>query len=614
MDGIVYMDRIRNYMIKHEKLVGFLVGWIIIFADLLICNQQTAYCDSNGYDLMSNYFKNNGLFHFWIEERNEYTEYFSIRGYAWPFILAVCKVLGFGTRIGYWMFYAVFLASGLAYAMPEFISGLFQKKISIPGRIAAVILSVCFWNGLMKYPLSDIPSVVTVSWGLMLLTKIKKERRLYHNAAAAVLAGGFLGISYYVRSGCMPVIMLSVLIIFLYKCRKEILKKFVLILALCLGVAVAAVPQIMINQSFNNRMSYKVPIFFNTGIAGMEYYYGFQMLRYEVNLSDIHPESAMVSYDSVIDNILAVEDIAQEDVTLKTIFKLGIKYPLEFLGLYTAKFVNSIDPRYGNEIYNFDLNSDQYLVLICNYFLWFMGAIGLGVELSKGNGTSIQWTNTKKFFCNYFIYILAFIAPALVHLAGTHIEARYFYPCYVLLYAYLSILCPWRDVWVFVKQRFVAVMIVCLAVFGCLNSIWNFTFENFHYAQLLMEDSFRCEVVSREEFTQENTGGLSIEYDIWSMEQKNNTYISLSGYVIALNKKSGDSRLTLVLSSDSRQYLHDINLTSNPYMEDPYIESKYSINKELVGMDEGIYQIGFLLKNGTETGVVFTGKEIQITK
>lgn len=614
MDGIVYMDRIRNYMIKHEKLVGFLVGWVIIFADLLICNQQTAYCDSNSYDLMSNYFKNNGLFHFWIEARNEYTEYFSIRGYAWPFILAACKVLGFGTQIGYWMLYAVFLASGLAYAMPEFISELFQKKIPISGRTVAVILSVCFWNGLIKYPLSDIPSVVTVSWGLMLLTKIKKERRLYHNAAAALLAGGFLGISYYIRSGCMPVIMLSVLIIFLYKCRKEILKKFVLILALCLGVAVAAVPQIMINQSFNNRLSYKVPIFFNTGIAGIEYYSGFQKLRYEVDISGILPETAMISYDSVIDNILAVEDIAKEDVTLKTILKLCVKYPFEFLGLYAAKFANNIDPRYGNDIYVTDLNSHQYLIMICNYFLWFIGVLGLGVELNRGIGNFAQPANTKKFFCNYFIYILAFIVPAFVHLAGTHTEARYFYPCYVLLYAYLGILCPWRDLQTFVMQRFVAVMIMCLAVFGCLNSIWNFTFENFNYAQLLMEDSFRGENVSREEFIQENTGGLNIEYDIWSMEQKNNTYISLSGYVIALNKESDDSRLTLVLSSDSRQYLCDINLTANPYMEDPYIESKYSINKELVGLDEGKYQIGFLLKNGTETGIVITGQKIWITK
>lgn len=608
------MDSIRNYIIKHDKLVGFLVGWIIIFADLLVCDNQVAYCDSNSYDLMSDYFKNNGLFHFWIETRNEYTEYFSIRGYAWPFVLAACKVLGFGTQIGYWLFYAVFLASGLAYALPELISELFQKRIYIPGRIAAVILSVCFWNGLIKYPLSDMPSVVTVSWGLMLLTKIKKERQLYYNAAVAVLAGIFLGASYYIRSGCMPVIILSVWIIFLYKCKKEILKKFILLFALCLGVAIAVIPQIVINQSFNHRLSYQVPIFFNTGIAGMEYYYGFQELRYEVNLSDIHPEAAMISYDSVIDNILAVEDIAQEDVTLKTIFKLGVKFPLEFLGLYAAKFANSIDPRYGNDIYITDLNSQQYLIMICNYFLWFIGILGLGAELNRGTGAFVQWANTKKFFCNYFIYILAFIVPALVHLAGTHTEARYFYPCYVLLYAFLGTLCPWRDVWVFAKQRFVAVMIVCLAVFGCLNSIWNFTFENFHYAQLLMEDSFRCEDVSREEFVQENTGGLTIEYDIWSMEQKDNTYISLSGYVIALNKKSDDSRLTLVLSSDSRQYLYDINLTSNPYMEDPYIKSKYSINKELVGLNEGKYQIGFLLKNGTEAGIVFTGKEIQITK
>lgn len=608
------MENLIGFIKKHEKSIGFLLGWGILFIDLLVCNTREAYFDSGSYGLMADYFKNNGLISFWITERNEYTELFSIRGYAWPFILAVCKVLGMGTLVGCWLFHAAFLAGGLAFSLPEFISGLFSKRIGIFARILPVLFSVFFWNGLIKYPLTDIPSVVTVSWGLMLLTRMEEGRNVRDNAVIALFAGIFLGVSYYIRSGCLPAVAFAVLIIFLYKGKKKYLKKFIFILSMCIGVSIAAVPQVLINQSFNQKLSYKVPLFFNTDIAGMEYYYGFKELRYETNLSEKYPEIVMVSYDSVIDHILAKEDVAKEDVTLETILKLGVKYPLEFLGLYTAKFVNSIDPRYGNEVYIKNLNSRQYLIMVWNYSLWFFGMMGLGVELNKGKGKTVQWTNMTKFMSGYFLYILSFIVPALIHLAGTHIEARYFYPCYVLLYTYLGMLCSWREMWQFVKQRFITVAIAYIVIFGCLNSIWNFTFENFHYAQLLMEDGFRYEDTSRKKFMQNYSDDLKIEYDIWSLEQKDQTYLKLSGYIFALNKESENSNLTLVLSSEDRQYMYDIHLFRNPNTKHPYEKSKFSINKELVCLEEGDYSICFLLKNGTNSGIVLTNRVIEIKK
>lgn len=105
-------------------------------------------------------------------------------------------------------------------------------------------------------------------------------------------------------------------------------------------------------------------------------------MRYETNISGIHPEITLISYNHVLDNILAVENIAVEDVGLLTILKLFIKYPLEFLGMYATKFANFLDPRYGRSLYVVNLNARQYGIMIANYLLWFLAFWGIAVQIS----------------------------------------------------------------------------------------------------------------------------------------------------------------------------------------------------------------------------------------
>lgn len=612
------MNLIRNFINKHYKVVVFLIGLSIIFLDLLICNKEVMYGDANGYDIMANYFKQQGLFHFsfHVDEGTVESTLFALRGYAWPFILTICKTLGMNTQIGYYFFYAVFIASGLVYAVPEFIEMLFKKNFHWFIRLIPTILTICFWNGLIIYPLSDVPAVITVTFGLIFLIKLLESKTFFLKLIFALLSGIFLGGSYYIRSGCKPVIVIAIIIIMTNKLKKEYLKKLLFIFVMCIGIIISTIPQILINISCNNIISYKVPIFITTKTDKTQYYDGFKALRYETNVSGIHPEIAMISYDSVIDNILAVENIAKEDVGLFTIIKLMIKYPMEFIGLYATKFGNYIDPRYGNELYITKLNSRQYFVMFLNYILWFLTFLSLGVELNVGvsNGDRSQLKNIRYFCQKYFLFIFAFILPALIHLLGTHVEARYFYPCYILMYVYLSMLCPWKKVGHFLKKRFITVFIVFIAFFGCLNAIWNFTFESFNYSQLLLEDDYQIENISINNLLQNNNGNLEINYDIWTLEIKNDMYLDMSGYIFALDKDSTKSIMTLVLSSENKQYMYDVNLSSNPYAEGLYKKSKFSIKKELAGLDAGDYQIGFILKNASESKLILSDKLIKIEK
>ncbi|TCL59355.1 hypothetical protein EDD76_10492 [Kineothrix alysoides] len=609
---------LKKLMRRNYKVIGFCIGTILIFADLLICNVRETYGDANGYSLMANYFKQEGLFNFYLNIPQDIIEkyLFSIRGYAWPFIMAVCKIFSMDTQIGYWFFAAIFMSSGLAYALPEVFEKLFEKKVSIFQRIIPIIITILFWNGLIIYPLSDIPSVVTVSWALMLLIKISSDKHVIINLITAVLCGVCLGVSYYIRSGCKPIVFLALAIVIVYKLKKQYVKKIGVIVAMLLGIGISAVPQIMLNISSNNVNSYEVPIFFTSGIEGLEYYSGIKDIRYETNITGIHPEVVMLSSSKLADNILAAEDIEGRDVKISTVLKLAVKYPLEFLGLYTTKFANYIDPRYGNEVYVKDLNSRQYLIMVSNFLLWLSMFLGLGIQINRDveNGGSSQFKNIKVFFQRYFLYIFAFILPALIHLAGTHVEARYFYPCYVILYMYLASECPWKEVWNLLKKKTVTIAIVSIALFGCVNSIWNFTFEDFNYSSLFFEHGYSLEKKDITTLIEENHDELNINYDVWSLEMTNGTHLKMSGYIVALEKDSSKSELKLALCSADKVYLYEINITDNMNEAEMYRNSKFSIDKELVGLDAGEYQMGLILENEGESKMILLNKTIVIQK
>lgn len=602
---------------KKEIILAIIVGVLITFIDLLLNGNKQYFGDAYGYDGLADYFIEHGIFNFNLpaQEHSVIESLLGIRAYGWPIIIAIFKVLSVGNKVLYKFWYSVFLTLGLCYALPELMQELFRKRIYWWQRILPLILTIIFWNGLLIFPLADIAAVITVSWGLLLLVKISENNKIRENILLSALCGLLLGISYYIRSGCKPIWFIAIIIIGCYKYKKQYIKKALLIVPLMIGVFISMIPQIQINKSYSGITSYEVPIFFTTNTANESYYHGFQWLRYETNVSGIQPEIVMIARDEVLDNILAAEDIATTDVDLKVIVKLFLKYPLEFLGMYASKFANFIDPRYGTEIYVTDLNSRQYVCMILNYLIWFMTCLGLGIAISnkEGSENKYQWNNLIIFIRKYFLYIVAFVCPALIHLAGTHVEARYFYPIYSLIYSYLAMICPWRNIINYVRRNCITVVIVGIAIFGCLNSIWNFTFERFNYSELLIEEDFSTETESLSEFLTDNQGNLVLQYDVWRMEVDDKKHLSMQGYILAENRDCDDNQMYIVFCSNDKQYMYKINLYNNPYMSDEqYSKSKYSVEKELANLEAGDYQIAFLLINKDDKNVVMTPYTVNI--
>lgn len=621
MNQIIDKIKKANTVInQHYKIYPILIGFIIIFIDLFINRNISFYGDAYGYDLMGDYIKNYLFDDFSgnLNVNNTEKILFGLRGYAWPLLLAVFKTMGMNTKIGYCLFLSLFFSTGLVYAVPEMIENIFNRKVGWFSRIVPLVLTMLFWNGLIIYPLSDVPAVITVAVGFLLLLIAQKSDRLSLQVFFSLLAGLFMGISYYIRSGCKYACFIAVLIVLfsdsVEKKGSDVKKRASILIMMLIGILISTIPQFLINFYCNGKISYEVPIFFTTTIQNQEYYNGFVNLRYETNVSGIHPEVVMISYDTLMDKLLAVENISKDDVTLTVILKLFLKYPFEFLGLYATKLATCLDPRYGNSVYVTDLNAKQYIIMVTNYLLWFVSSLGLFTWVKNKTSKVIK---VGKLYLNwirkYGLYVFAFIVPALIHLAGTHIEARYFYPCYILMYAFLSMLCPWKEVWKTMKEGLLSILICAVLIFAGLNSIWNFTFNQFHYAQLLYEAPYEIRDIN--ELQNISDDEMEVMYDVWSMELVNDSYLSMTGYIFAVNKDSSDSTFNLVLNSSEVTYVIDIDLTDNPYAGDDLTKkSKFTISKELIGLREGIYNIGFLIENNGESRLVWIEETIDIIK
>lgn len=137
-------------------VTGLLIAFLLVFFDLCIINNTSVYYDSWGYQAMSNYFTHNGLFSFWVEDGAMDGMGFDTRGYAWPWLIALFSKLSFGNIYVYRLLYALFVAGGISFALPEMISKLFDKQVGIIGRVLPMVFTMFFWNGLIIYPLTDI--------------------------------------------------------------------------------------------------------------------------------------------------------------------------------------------------------------------------------------------------------------------------------------------------------------------------------------------------------------------------------------------------------------------------------------------------------------------------
>lgn len=476
-----------SFLNKYRRRSSFIICFFILVAYYLVHDIRIFFHDSYGYWQLSTYFLNNGnLIDLKVPSIGSIDrELFSIRGYVWPYIISIIRKLSNDTFIGYWLGIATIYSLGISVLLGDIFESLFKISISWKRRSLVMIAIIYFWPGLLLYPLTDMPMVIFLTTAIFLTLKVSGIRSVKYNILCMLSIGFFLGIAYYTRPVTVPSIFIIIYIITHKKNWKYILAS---VLCISIGLTIIAIPQYIININFNNNATYKVPIAFMEpyGKVAMDnmFFEGATNSRYETVVSKDIKKDVEVARDNTAYNILKVEKYQPEKADIKTFLNILIKYPVEFLGIYTADFANAMDSRYG-EIYIQSLYSKRYLKIISNFILWFIFSIGIFYQLRNSNkeqvnynSQSIEIFNFKYFSYNYGLYILAFIIPSISQFAA-HVEPRYFILLHILVFCYVFWLCPIKEIYSYIKLYPISNGVLFIVLFGVCSSIWNLTLSNF---------------------------------------------------------------------------------------------------------------------------------------
>lgn len=621
------MRKFLNDICYNRKTLSYIIGFLMCFIFLSIFWTDSIYGDASGYSTMAEKFIESGLgnFRLQLEEGSSEAYQFSVRGYAWPWIIAFFKEISFQTKIGWWVVYSLFISFGFTFLLPEIFELLFNKRIKCFARIVPLALTLFIWPGLVIYTLSDIPSIIFMALGLYVVLLIcKRELHIYIRLILGILAGFWLGFSYYIRSGNIVSVILALLILCIYSCRKCFSKKLIVVIAFCLGVGISTLPQIAINVNCNHKFSYQVPVFFTSGIGAREYFYGVSLLRYETVISEAYPEIAARSWDGFAGTLLNSDNIPENQVDGRSLLNNILKYPVEYLGIFSAKFANFAESRFG-ELYiqNFKYRSNGKVVF--NFFLYFMSFFGIFYLLSnkKNNegkliGNSIELTNVIDFLKKDFLYILAFLAPSLMHIMGTHVESRYVFGMQWFLWQLLAGIIPWKELAIKIWNHILSYMILFIVLLGCCSAIWNFTLEQIPFYGYCLQKEPEKTFLSQEEFEKEYTERTEAQYEScvnsFSYEEGK---LSLFGYAFKMDRDASKTKYEMCFAKQGAQYYYPINTVhrndvAKAYENECYADSGIWFSYYLFDLMPGMYDVGIIVEEGGERCFIDLQYDIEI--
>lgn len=561
------------------------------------------YYDSNGYSLMADEFVHQGIFDFsFFVEKSEIKELFSMRGYAWPFIMAVFKVVGFKTKIGFIFCTSMFYSFGFCIALPDIIEFFYKKNVGFLGRVSVFMASFVFFPGLVKYPLSDVPALLLIVYGLYLFIKARMFEGFLRYLLFGI-SGLICGMAYYVRTGTIVSSALMVAVALLFS-HKHFFKRVICTICLIIGICVSALPQVILNYNINGKLSYEVPISFTTGITKLEYGNGVTWLRYFSNVSGTFPDLVVVSQDDLANDLLEQEGYINRTIGPKELIKTMIKYPNEFAGIFVTKLVNSMDTRFG-EVYIYDWYKKNWILGFLNILLWILGIFGLFYKIN-----SYKLSN-KSCELNYLIQeypkiglFMIIMAPGWFHVAGTHVEERYFYPCFVALWSFLFMASDFKALIKDLRHYFFRFAFVLALSWGICNSIWNYTMENIEHYQFFYQKHPSVKVSDNEIYVSSNESLGEIEGVVNGFKYDEATKeILMIGNCVCNSMADVKPDKRVVFVGNQYQYEYDIAETEkgflyNQTLDPRYLYSEFAFDLYLYDLAPDEYHIYIILDYG----------------
>ncbi|MBE5852048.1 MAG: hypothetical protein E7299_03705 [Lachnospiraceae bacterium] len=367
----------------------------------------------------------------------------TFRGYVLPTTISLFKFVFGGVR-GWRVLSSVCLAVCFSFSLPYLITGRGITKIAECIRVLlAYAVFLWIWGDFMQYPLSDFPAALCAFSGAAILRTIDLNSKSLKTLIKGVFAGVLLYAAYNTRAAYLyGVVFIIGLFVFLN--RKNIKQLLLVLIALVIGVFIIAIPQCMINKQYVGVFSPKVyteQLYgYSHDLQALQVYWGLIYPRYETyeGSTEQYPLIRVWFDDEIGNEIIRKEQLSIDNFSLKSVFKLILKYPMDMIGLYMRHMISLLTPAY-REIYITNMYTDKGILASISILIWIVSGIGI-MELFD-----------RKSLCNVF-WIFAVSVPALLQLFGAP-ELRFFIPLYLISYYYVFVEINYKELFLKLEGR-----------------------------------------------------------------------------------------------------------------------------------------------------------------
>ncbi len=360
------------------------------------------------------------------------------------------------------IFNALYISLFATVLIPLTIKRIFPNaKITFVKILFFCFLLFFFWRGFFHYPLSDF-----FSFSFLILSFYFLLSNKYYQL---ILSGVFLGIAVSIR----PIYIISFIPFILYLLlikskeidnKKTYLVKFFKILILIAFFYISSVPQVAVNYKKMKSLSPMVKTE-NSGYGKNLYLqqliWGLRYQKYETNVGNSYPSASVFFFDKTGNEIANKENVDLVSNYADFII-IALKYPVELIYIYTKHIFNAIDIKDSNPYLKI-VTGENYFFSIFNYSLFFVLII-LFYYIKNAIFENIK----SKIFVFFIIFPIILIIP-------TAIECRFFLPFFILMYAFISFLPNYTDLYKQLNKNSKIKIVLLYIAFICMCLMLSYT-------------------------------------------------------------------------------------------------------------------------------------------
>jgi len=388
-----------------------------------------------------------------------------LRGYFFAFVLLLPRsITEWAPLLGNWP-YRLISSAVYSYVfvdlLPYFYMTVFGGRVSFLRRLIAPLLIALIFPGLIAYPLSDLPALSLMLGAIVCVLRSRQCATQLGRYCLLILSGFLAYGAYNTRT-----IFLFPVILFLASFAVVVFRsnsnrtKIAATAVFVLGMLIASVPQILINQQNHGTPSPLVRVISShRSLYALQLQWGITVQRYETTIGDWSPRPGLRYRDLAGEHIFLDNHLGNPSLSVQDYFNLVWEHPLDFLGIYGRHVINGLDVRDGGA-YPESPSSNKTGMAFFNFLVVFAGFTIILVAMITESRLSRR--RTEQLFWAFLALL-----PVLTIIPGA-IETRFFVAAHLAFYSAIAFGSDVATIMTMLKKRW----LVAALAFGISASVF----------------------------------------------------------------------------------------------------------------------------------------------